>query len=194
MCKIQLLMPIFNREFTFIHIPKCGGTTIEKFLTHNGYNMSLFTSTGSIFINGHTPQHCTYRELDELNLLTDKIFTIIRPEIDRVVSEYKYLKNKRHDIYCKFNGFDEFLDYFLNKNNTLMFDFHNLSNNEFLIDKNGIVNKKIELINFFDTEKIENYLGLTGLCDFHEMVFVDEDEFKISDLQAKRINNYYKIT
>jgi hypothetical protein len=91
-------MPIFNNEITFIHIPKCGGTSIEKFLQHNGYKMKLFTSTGSIFINGHTPQHCTFKELEELNLLTDKVFTIIRPEIDRVVSEYFYIKNNRPDL------------------------------------------------------------------------------------------------
>ena len=45
-------MPIFNNEITFIHIPKSGGTTIERFLQSKGYKMSLFTSTGSIFING----------------------------------------------------------------------------------------------------------------------------------------------
>jgi|688.fasta_scaffold259503_3 hypothetical protein len=106
-------MPIFNNEITFIHIPKSGGTSIEKFLQSKGYKMSLFTSTGSIFINNHTTQHCTYRELNELNLITDKVFTIVRNEVDRT--------NMRPDISSKFNNFDEFLDLFFNKDNSFEF-------------------------------------------------------------------------
>jgi hypothetical protein len=184
-------MPIFNNEITFIHIPKSGGTTIERFLQSKGYKMSLFTSTGSIFINGHTPQHCTYRELNELNLITDKVFTIVRNEVDRTISEYKYVKNMRPDISSKFNNFDEFLDLFLNKDNSLMFDFHNLSNKEFLVDETGYINDKIEVIDFFDIKKIEDYLGINGLSNFHEMSFVDDIE--ISEIQIQRIKDYYEI-
>jgi hypothetical protein len=162
-------MPIFDNEFTFIHIPKCGGTSIESFLTTNGCKMALFTSTGHVSINGHTPQHCTYQELEVLNILTDKIFTIVRPEIDRVVSEYFYILEKRHDLKALFNNFDEFLDLFLNKNNYLLFDYHNVSNKDFLVDKNGIINSKIKIFNFFEFDKIENYLGLNGLNKIHEM-------------------------
>lgn len=161
-------MPIFNNEITFIHIPKSGGTTIERFLQSKGYKMSLFTSTGSIFINGHTPQHCTYRELDELNLLTDKIFTIVRPEIDRVVSEYFYILEERHDLKELFKNFDEFLDLFLNKNNYLLFDNHNVPNKEFLINRYGKIDERIKIFDFFDVEVIENYLGLKGLSNIHE--------------------------
>ena len=184
-------MPIFNNEITFIHIPKSGGTSIEKFLQSKGYKMSLFTSTGSIFINNHTPQHCTYRELNELNLITDKVFTIVRNEVDRTISEYKYVKNMRPDISSKFNNFDEFLDLFFNKDNSLMFDFHNLSNKEFLIDETGYINNKIEVIDFFDVKKIEDYLGVNGLSNFHEMLFIDD--IKVTDIQTKRINDYYEI-
>lgn len=185
-------MPIFNNELTFIHIPKSGGTTIERFLQNNGYKMSLFTSTGSIFINGHTPQHCTYRELNELSLITDKVFTIVRNEVDRTISEYKYVKNMRPDISSKFKSFDQFLDLFLNKENSLMFDFHNLSNKEFLIDESGKISDKIEVIDFFDIKKIESYLGLTGLSNFHEMSFVEDIE--ISQTQINRIKAYYEIS
>jgi hypothetical protein len=74
-------MPIFNNEYTFIHIPKCGGTSIEDFLIHNGYSVKLLKSKGHkpIYINGHTPQHCTFSELEQLGLLTDKIFTVAVP-------------------------------------------------------------------------------------------------------------------
>jgi hypothetical protein len=160
-------MPIFNNEITFIHIPKCGGTSVEEFMLKNNYKMSLFTSTGSIFINAHTPQHCTYKELKELGLLTRKVFTIVRPEMDRVVSEYFYILEKRPDLKRLFNNFDEFLELFLNKENSNLFDNHNLSNSEFLINETGEIDNNIKIFNFFDKEGIEEYLGLSGLDNFH---------------------------
>ena len=184
-------MPIFNNEITFIHIPKCGGTSIEKFLQQNGYKMKLFTSTGSIFINGHTPQHCTFKELEELNLLTDKVFTIIRPEIDRVVSEYFYIKNNRPNLKILFNSFDEFLDLFLDEKNYILFDYHNVSNKEFLLNKKGVVDEKIKIFDFFDIESIENYLGIKGLGNFHEF----KTKSKTIELTLKQINkikNFYE--
>ena len=162
-------MPIFNNEITFIHIPKCGGTSIEKFLVDNNFNMSLFTSSGSVSINGHTPLHCTYIELERLNLLTDKIFTIIRPEVDRVVSEYFYILENRLDLSRLFKSFDEFLDLLLDYNNTLLFDNHNLSNKEFLINESGVIDEKIKIFDFFNTEEIEDYLELKGLDKIHKM-------------------------
>jgi hypothetical protein len=162
-------MPIFNDEITFIHIPKCGGTSIENFLVDNNFNMSLFTSSGSVFINGHSPQHCTYNELERLNLLTDKIFAIIRPEVDRVVSEYFYILENRLDLSRLFKSFDEFLDLFLDYNNTILFDNHNLSNKEFLVNEFGVIDEKIKIFDFFNTEEIEDYLKLKGLDKIHKM-------------------------
>lgn len=183
-------MPIFNNEFTFIHIPKSGGTTIERFFQSKGYKMSLFNETGSIFINGHSPQHCTYRELAELNLLTDKIFTINRNEIDRCISEYRYILNARPDLAKLFNTFDEFLDLFLDRKNALVFDNHNLSNREFLIDMEGKINKKIKIFDFFNVKKIEKYLGLSGLSNFHELHY--KSQVEVSKAQISRIKEFYK--
>jgi hypothetical protein len=184
-------MPIFNNEITFIHIPKCGGTSIEKFLQQNGYKMKLFTSTGSIFINGHTPQHCTFKELEELNLLTDKVFTIIRPEIDRVVSEYFYIKNNRPDLKILFNSFDEFLDLFLDEKNYILFDYHNVPNKEFLLNKDGIIDKKIKIFDFFDIESIEEYLGIFGLNKFHEYQ-IKNKKIELTSKQINKIKNFYE--
>ena len=185
-------MPIFDNEFTFIHIPKCGGTTIEKFLVDKGYNMSLFTSSGSIFINGHTPQHCTYLELKELGLVTDKIFTIIRPEMERVVSEYFYILENRPDIKELFNGFDGFLDIFLDKKNNLIFDNHNLSNLDFLINEEGRIDQSIKIFDFFNYEEIEDYIGIKGLNRVHEMKSV-KNNFNLNESQIKKINEFYGL-
>lgn len=183
-------MPIFNNEITFIHIPKCGGTSIEEFMLSNNYNMSLFTSTGSIFINGHTPQHCTFLELKELGVITKKIFTIVRPETERVVSEYFYILNKRPDLKKLFNDFDDFLNLFLNKDNTLLFDNHNLSNKDFLKNKYDVINSDIKIFNFFDYISIEKYLGLQGLGNFH--LNKSKDYFELKKYQKTKILNFYE--
>ena len=184
-------MPIFNNDITFIHIPKCGGTSVERLLIEHGFKMSLFTSTGSILINGHTPQHCTYRELKELNLLTDKIFTIVRDEKERVLSEYFYILAQRPDLKKLFNSFDEFLDLFLDKNNVLLFDHHNLSNHEFLVNHEGIIDRRIRIFKFFDYKNIEDYLGLTGLNEIHEMKY-RKNNF-LTTQQVKKINTFYGL-
>ena len=182
-------MPIFNNEITFIHIPKSGGSSIEKFLQINKYKMDLFSSDGTIFINQHSPQHCTYRELEELGLLTDKVFTVVRPEIDRVVSEYFYIKNFRDDLNKLFKNFDEFLDMFLDKNNYLLFDQHNLSNKEFLINKSGVIDEKIKIFDFFDIKSIEKYLGISGLSNIHEFKTKKSDIIKTHHIE--KINKFY---
>jgi hypothetical protein len=184
------MMPVFDDDFTFIHIPKSGGTSIEHFLVNQGCSMKLFTATGSVFINGHTPQHCTYRELADLNMLTNKIFTILRPEVDRVISEYFYIKTHRPDLNAYFQTFEEFLDLFLNHENRLMFDFHNLSNKEFLINLEGEISSDIQIIPFFDIPSIEAFLERDGLSYYHAFQTFRTEE--IDGKSVARIQEYYE--
>ncbi len=183
-------MPIFDNEITFIHIPKCGGSSIEYFLQDNGYKIKLFSLTGSVFINGHTPQHCTFRELDELGLLTEKIFTVVRPEVDRVVSEFFYIQSYRPDLNKLFKTFDDFLEIFLNKNNYSLFDYHNVPNKEFLINKDGFIDSNIKIFDFLDIGAIERYLGISGLSGIHELKS-KRNNFLIRDQQIKKIKKFY---
>ena len=185
-------MPIFNNDLTFIHIPKCGGTSIEAFLLSLGWKMSLFTSTGSIFINGHTPQHCTYRELAELNLIGERVFTVVRPDLDRCVSAYFYIQRHRPDLNRLFDSFDGYLDLFLDSRNALLFDYHNLPAREFIMDRDGNIDPSIEVIDFFDIPRIESFLHVKGLAAFHEMRSDRTSEFMISKAQEERILQYFK--
>ncbi|MCC6932291.1 MAG: hypothetical protein IT292_03445 [Deltaproteobacteria bacterium] len=141
------------------------GLPIEKLLEVREETISLYTDSGAALINGHTPQHVTSRELEDLGFVTDelRIFTIIRSPIDRVISEYFYLLKKRPDLNTLFSSFDEFLD---NKNNNL-FDNHNLSSGEFLVNHAGLIEQRIEIVNFFDIAKLESFIGLEGLKEFH---------------------------
>lgn len=185
-------MPIFDNKFTFIHIPKSGGTSIESFLESNGCHVSLLRKNGTILINGHTPQHCTFRELQELGLLTEEVFAIKRNEIDRTVSEYFWCKKNRQDINYLFDTFDEFLELFLNKDNYQLFDYHNLSNKEFLINSDGIIDSSIKIFDFFDYKKIEQYLGFPGLKHYHENQ-TQSEKFFLEDYQIEKIKKFYDI-
>jgi hypothetical protein len=184
-------MPIFNNDVTFLHIPKSGGSSVEAFLQSLGWKMSLHNTTGSISINGHSPQHCTLRELEDLNLVTKRVFTIVRSEVDRCISEYFYISRYRHDLKKLFNGFDQFLDLFLDKRNTLLFDHHNLPVREFLLNKHGRIEPSVEIINFFDVARIESFLGVSGLSDFHELRSDKPSGFHLSLLQQERIIDYF---
>lgn len=184
-------MPIFNNDITFIHIPKCGGTSVEAFVQSLDWKMSLFTDTGSVFINGHTPQHCTYRELEELNLVTKRVFAIVRSDVDRCISEYFYIQRHRPDLNALFNGFDQFLNVFLDKRNTLLFDNHNLPVREYIINKHGDIEPSIEIINFFDVARIESFIGVSGLSDFHAMQSDRPSGFHLSLPQQERIIDYF---
>ena len=185
-------MPIFNDDITFIHIPKCGGSSIEAFLPSLGWKMSLYTNTSSVFINGHTPQHCTYRELVELNIVTKRVFAVVRPDVDRCVSEYFYAQKYRPDIVGLFDDFDSFLDLFLDRRHTQMFDQHNLPSREFLLNKQGEIEPTIEVIDFFDIPRIETFLGVTGLARFHELRSIRDPNFRLSTEQEQRIISYFR--
>jgi len=182
-------MPIFNNEYTFIHIPKSGGTSVEFFMGECGKRMSLYSDNGSVFINGHTPQHCTFRELNDLGVLTDKIFTVLRPDVERTISEYFWLRERKAEVIRFFSNFDEFLDLFLNKENSHLFDNHNLPNSDFLIDKSGRIDSRIKIFNYFDSQAIEQYLGMTGLGNHHH--FKTQKNEEISERQRKRIMDFY---
>ncbi len=182
-------MPIFGNEYTFIHIPKSGGSSIEKFMQDKGFEMKLFTDSGAIFINGHTPQHCTYQELKLLGLLTGKVFTIVRPEIERVLSEFFYIRAHRPDLDELFVDFDEFLNLFLNKENYLLFDYHNLSNRAFITDESGKIDPDLHIFSFYDIDGLENFLGLKGLCHYHHLKTEKVD--LLTEDHIARIKEFY---
>jgi len=86
-------MPVFtieNKRYTFIHIPKTGGSSIEAWLSSLG---PMFFYSGNVvpsFLKC-TPQHFT---IDYLTLLdptpSDAMFCIVRDPYQRAESEYHF--------------------------------------------------------------------------------------------------------
>ncbi|MCF8405741.1 MAG: sulfotransferase family protein [Bacteroidales bacterium] len=186
-------MPLFvNNKLLFIHIPRTGGTSIEKFLESKGDTANLFTATGAIFINGHTPQHCTFRELEDLGFISDdvRIFSILRNPINRAISDYFYFRDHRPDIFDLFKNFTGFLDLYLDPENYPLFDNHNLSNYEYLADHTGIISEKITIFKFFNIPEIEKFLGFEGLGRFNHYKTA-KGNLEINKRNLKRMKNYF---
>merc|ERR1711907_176565 len=106
---------VYTDKFLYIHIPKCGGTSIEVALKatkyHNGYGVQ----------NGIALQHLTYDEYVNsmgMKFRKDRIsFTTIRHPYKRCISEYYWARNC-WGYYCG-DSFENFLykmEYVINNN------------------------------------------------------------------------------
>ncbi|MCQ9205972.1 MAG: sulfotransferase family protein [Omnitrophica bacterium] len=142
-------MVLHTHKLIFIHIPKCGGTSIEKKLNGFGKTECLcgWDKKNKFFL-----QHATCSELISLKLVDKKTFSsyfkcaFVRNPWDRYVSEYTW-RIKYHNNFCEDKSirdisFKDYLlknfqwqeksweqhhrpqvDFILNKKNKLMIDF-----------------------------------------------------------------------
>jgi hypothetical protein len=144
-------MPLFIRNrLLYIHIPKCGGDTISHFLRQHDDPPFLFIPDGSVLVNGHTPQHLTWKEYLKLGWSPNnhfKVAALVRHPIDRVISEFRYIHNHRPDLLKIAATRSSFLDAFLTKelSSTTVFDNHNLSILEFLENESGQIDPIIDI-------------------------------------------------
>lgn len=99
-------MHLTNPKCTFIHIPKCAGTSVENSMRVMADD---YQSTTSLYGYGdgmcRWKQHLTMFEIVGLNLIGDLgfTFTIVRNPWDRAVSEWTWRKSRG----CKL-GFKDF--------------------------------------------------------------------------------------
>ena len=183
-------MPLYKQlNLLFIHIPKNGGTTIENFLNRKNKGVDLWMYKNKLDLN-HSEQHCTYKEIEEKNFISKdySLFTIIRHPVDRVVSEFNWLSRVRKNKYTDFN---KFLDEFLNKENFKNFDNHNLSNLDYLLNKDNEIPENIRIFKFFDKDNLSLFLNDDEIKKRHDnrttKIFNSVDE-----KQKSRIVEFYK--
>jgi hypothetical protein len=143
-----------KNKIIFIHIPKCGGTSIENSI--NVIEKGMYWGQNKMIakkINFFCElQHMPY--LSYLKLVKDindfYTFCFVRNPFDRAISLYKDAKYKRHDIKKKLNlkddfNFNEFLKKIKDSNH-----IHHKNQTFFLNDKK---NNKIKVFKFENFEK-----------------------------------------
>lgn len=146
-------MPIFiKHKKVFIHIPKTAGSSIEKQFELNN-DKRIFHSE-SVYINGHSPQHSTFKELLNWRLIPNdfQVFAVIRHPYERFVSEYNYRNTKNNP---------ENLDSFCNRllglfRNEYDWDNHHLSSSDFIEGANDITLLRFESLK----EDFKNFTGI----------------------------------
>jgi len=159
-------MPIFYAQrLLFIHIPKCGGDTVTYHLRSHSSPPFLFVDDGSVMVNGHTPQHMTWREILQAGWKTPpefRIVTLVRHPIERVLSEYRYIRMFRKDLLAYAESPSAFLDAFLEDSVAARrrFDNHNVSILEFLKNQDGYLDPNIEI---YLVDEMNSLMGSLGL-------------------------------
>lgn len=111
-------MPIFklnNKLLYFAHIPKCGGTSVENFMSElkasTSFRDSDFLSKKSDRWNKSSPQHIDGQSLEILfpnQNVFDHIFTVVRNPVDRFASAFYFNRHRYDEIENKMT-IDEFV-------------------------------------------------------------------------------------
>lgn len=159
-------MPLFLRHRTlFIHIPKCGGGTLGACMRAAGDPPFLEVPDGSVLMNGHTPQHATWRELNQLGWTTPpdfRVVALVRHPVERVLSAYRFAKLYRPDLAWYTRTPRAFLRHFLAGHPRAFkrFDQHNLGLLDFLVDASGIIAPEVEI---WPLERMDDLLASFGL-------------------------------
>lgn len=145
-------MPLFiKNKYLFLHIPKTGGSSIEKEFKIRGDKPVFFSEI--TYLNGHSPQHTTYNELKSWNLIPDDftVFTVVRHPYERFVSEYNYRQTE--DWRESLEDFSKrFLGMFRNEYD---WDNHHLSCSQFLK-----FSENVKILRFENLK--EDFKNLTG--------------------------------
>lgn len=99
-------MPVLSKDgknFLFVHIPKTGGTTVEKTFQNAGFEIKYRTSAGTPVnkVTRCTPQHFHGELLESIFHLDrfDGIFTVVRHPYTRIQSEYA-MRTKKIEKYA----------------------------------------------------------------------------------------------
>jgi hypothetical protein len=151
-----------------LYIPKCGGDTVAHHFSQHGDPPFLLVADGGVLVNDHTPQHMTWSEVLRAgwNCAADfRVAALVRHPVERVMSEFNYLRVQRPDLLDQACEPSAFLEEFLSKDPVacLRFDNHNLSIHQFPADSHGVIDPRIEVCRTQHMEQLVQSFGLPAI-------------------------------
>jgi hypothetical protein len=176
-------MPVYSKNqkhILFIHIPKTGGSTLEKIFISKGWEEYFYLrgkNLDQLKFFKSSPQHFNSKLINEIFNIEEfnKIVTIVRNPFDRLKSEF-YWQLKQNLILNKNIKPEEWFNQILlnYEKNPYIYDNHIRPQNEFLIDKAKIF-------------KLEE--GLNKVCEY----IFEESSFKMPRISRNPIK-FFKET
>ncbi len=199
-------MPYFknnNINLLFIHIPKTGGTSLERYFSEK-YNVPLNAgslymflteeekSTYNLIINSSL-QHITYNDIIKykdyfkIDMFNIEIITIVRNPYERLVSDLFFLKLINQDSSCE-DVFNIINSYIISNE----LDNHNLPQHKYIVDENNNIISNIKVLK---TESLTEEMHGLGYNDFNfkentNSIVVDYYSYLNSN-SIKLINDFY---
>lgn len=184
------LSPFFSTKTVHIHIPKWGGTSINK-------------SFYGCMAGGHTSLSTYTKILHPKEFKTFFKFAFVRNPWDRLVSAYYYLKSDKctsnDRIWSNRNighiySFEEFVLNWLDKNRILTY-YHLIPQYLFVTHNIGLI--KVDFIGFFeniknDYESIADMLNIKNKLDKYNSGNHTDYKYYYNDKMIEKVYSLYK--
>ena len=206
-------MPIIkykNKVVHFAHVPKCAGTSIERYVRLiNGaelafVDMHFVSHPPKHGWNTSSPQHIDGGSFGRLfpRSFFDGFFVVVREPLARVISAYKFNRYKEAKIQDG-QSLDQFIKESLKENVEKVgwLDNHFLPQNRFLYPKAGYRVFKLErggldpVKKYIDRELIGSEITIK-MPEYNvakQRTPVDSDQLKISQASVEILNDIYEV-
>lgn len=192
-------MPYYKDiHILLIHIPKTGGSSLEKYLQTKSHETLFSGQVNDIMPHEHLKQislqHQTlhhiwkYRKILNVDFNNLTILTIVRNPYDRIISDLFHFN--LININIPPNEVYEIIKNYIKRTDL---DNHNIPQYKFICDAKGNINTYIKNIKIFKTETLTKELHKYGFTDYkgkngsnHYIQYLNEDSIKL-------INKFYHI-
>ncbi len=193
----DLQMPIVRikeKNILFVHIPKTGGETVERYLAQHG-EIGFFHPWMNQTYYQCTPQHFDAELLAPLfpASFIDYRFAFVRHPLDRLVSAYKMRMGRRFRNGDDFPGFDEWFAQFstILDTNPRVLDNHLNKQSAFIEETTKVFRFEDGIIENLNT--VQEDLGV--MFDFSKNIHRQKShaaiKANISDRNIERIRAFY---